>query len=226
MLGGSRQTDKSHSELLIALIPHIVRTPTIDAVDLRGIDAGQEQNIHLNYAPEAAPATVTAPPPAHPAVPAMPPNAPPAAPRPTQPAAPAGAPAVVFTPASATAPLGGPLIVTLSARNVSDLLAASPIHLKWNPKLLRLNEVAPGDFLKQDGQNPPVIDIRNDNGEATISVSRTGPPGVNGSGVLAQLTFTAIGKGSGAVTVTEAALKNSQRQPIEAALPSLTFTVQ
>ncbi len=216
ILGGSNQTDKSHSELLIALIPHIVRTPPIDPLDLRGVVSGTDQVIHLNYAPEA-PTAATPPAPAAPAAitPAVP-----------QPSVPGGAPAVVFTPAAANVPLGGPLNVTLSAANVSDLLAASPIHLKWDPKLLRLNEVAPGNFLKQDGQNPPIIDIRNENGEATISVSRTGPPGVNGSGVLAQLTFTAIGKGSGALTVTEAALKNSQRQPIAAALPALKFTVQ
>jgi hypothetical protein len=119
------------------------------------------------------------------------------------------------------------LIATLNTQNMTDLFAAGPIHLKWDPKLLRLNQVSPGDFLKQDGQNPPVFDIRNDTGEATISVARTpGSGGINGSGVLAQLTFTAIGKGVGSVTVTDAVLKNSQQQPISATLPGLNYTVQ
>ena len=122
---------------------------------------------------------------------------------------------------------GNALAVMLTARNVTDLSVAGPIRLKWDPKLLRLNQIAPGDFLKQDGQNPPVIDIRNDTGEATISVSRVaGAPGVTGSGVLAQLTFMAIGKGAGSVTITDAALKNSQQLSIAASLPVLPFTVQ
>ncbi len=115
----------------------------------------------------------------------------------------------------------------MNAQNVTDLFAASPIRLKWDPKLLRLNQINPGDFLKQDGQTAPVIDIRNDNGEATISLSRiTGATGVSGSGALAQLTFSAIGKGAGTVTVTEASLKDTKQQPIAASVSSLTFTVQ
>jgi hypothetical protein len=117
--------------------------------------------------------------------------------------------------------------INLNAQNVTDLFSAGPIRLKWDPKLLRLNQISPGDFLKQDGQNPPIIDIRNDTGEATISVSRMpGTPGANGSGVLATLSFIAIGKGSGSVNVIEAPLKNSKQQPIAAPAPVLTFTVQ
>jgi hypothetical protein len=72
-----------------------------------------------------------------------------------------------------------------------------------------------------------VIDIRNELGEATINVSRiAGAPGANGSGVLAQLTFGAIGKGSGTVAVTEVSLKDTKQQPIAAGLSTLTFTVQ
>ena len=65
------------------------------------------------------------------------------------------------------------------------------------------------------------------NGEATINISRTtGSLGANGSGVLAQLMFIAIGKGAGTVTVTDASLKNSQQVSIGVALPALQFTVQ
>jgi len=213
LLGGTNSKEKIRGELMIALIPHIVRTPGITPLDLRGVASGTETTVKLNYA------TPPQPPPA--ATPA-----PPAATQPAGPPGPAG-PAVIFVPQSTNVPLGGQIVTTLNAQNVVDLVSASPIHLKWDPKLLRLNQINPGDFLKQDGQNPPVIDIRNDAGEATISVSRTaGAAGINGSGALAQLTFSAIGKGSGTVVVAEAALKNAKQQPIAATLGGMNFNVQ
>lgn len=232
MLGGSRVTDKSRGELLIALIPHIVRTPTITPLDMRGVMAGTDQVVKLSYAEREnpAPAAPASPAPGAPG-PKTPPNMmPPSTPAPgtaTPPPLPSGAPAITFAPSSASLPLSGPMSINLNAQNVADLFSAGPIRLKWDPKLLRLNQISPGDFMKQDGQNPPVIDIRNDTGEATINVSRTaGSAGANGSGVLATLTFIAIGKGTGTVNVVEAPLKDSKQKPIPAPVPALSFTVQ
>ena len=222
LLGGSKTTERVRSELMIALIPHIVRTQSITPLDLRGVSAGTDQVVKLSYAPATPPPPPPAPPSAPPATAAPPPQATSPVPTPAT-----GSPAVTFTPATAVAPLGGQFLATLSAQNVTDLFAAAPIRLKWDPKLLRLNQINPGDFLKQDGQNPPVIDIRNDTGEATINVSRVaGSVGANGSGVLAQLIFSVIGKGSGTVAVTEALLKDTKQQPIAASVSSLTFTAQ
>ena len=72
-----------------------------------------------------------------------------------------------------------------------------------------------------------VKDIRNDAGEATISINR--PPGsvpVSGTGGAAILKFTAIGKGAATVSVTELSLKDPQGQPLPATPGSLTITVQ
>ena len=41
------------SELLIALIPHIVRAQDISALDMRGISAGTDQTVKLRYGPRA-----------------------------------------------------------------------------------------------------------------------------------------------------------------------------
>jgi hypothetical protein len=41
-----------------------------------------------------------------------------------------------------------------------------------------------------------------------------------------QLTFMAIGKGTGSITVTEVNLKDSKQQPMNVAAPSVTVTVQ
>ena len=73
----------------------------------------------------------------------------------------------------------------------------------------------------------PSLDIRNDTGDASIEVNRVaGAGGVSGTGPLLQFTFTAVGKGTTTVSVTEAALKNSGKQPIAAPAPSVSVTVQ
>jgi hypothetical protein len=72
-----------------------------------------------------------------------------------------------------------------------------------------------------------VKDIRNDSGEATLTMSRAaGSPGVSGAGALATLNFVAVGKGSATVTVTEMGLKNSQNQPATVTLGGVQVAVQ
>src|SRR5579863_5128018 len=51
-LFGSDHTDKIKAELMIALVPHIVRTPDYSAENLRGIYAGTDQVVKINYAPK------------------------------------------------------------------------------------------------------------------------------------------------------------------------------
>jgi len=224
----SNSKDRSRGELLIALIPHIVRTPDIEALDVRGVAAGTDQTVKLSFAPrkeEAPPAPPTPPAPAAPA-PVAPtaPAAPSAAPAPS---APAGEPKLSFSPAPVQIALSAPLVLTLQADNMTDL-AAAPVKIKWDPKILRLNQATAGTLLGQAGSvNAPSLDIRNDAGEATIDMSRlAGAAGVSGSGPLMQFTLMAIGKGSTTVTVTEAALKNSKQQPISVTAPSVVVTVQ
>jgi hypothetical protein len=50
--------EKNEGELLIALVPHIVRAPDYTDANLRGVAAGSDQVLKLNYAPrkEAPPA--------------------------------------------------------------------------------------------------------------------------------------------------------------------------
>jgi len=84
--------------------------------------------------------------------------------------------------------------------------------------------VTPAGLLAQPGGNPPSLDIRNDAGEATIEMSRAA--GVNGSGLLMQFSFTAVGKGTSTLSVSEINLRDSQRKPISVTAPSLPVTVQ
>src|ERR1022692_942 len=113
-LFSSESVDRERQELMIALIPHVVRRPEYTAENLRGIAVGNQQSVHLNYGRQPASAPVVAPkkenPPANPPVatsnPAMPPattpavSAPGMAPPATAP--PMGAPGMA-SPASAPA---------------------------------------------------------------------------------------------------------------------------
>jgi general secretion pathway protein D len=137
-LFSSHSIDKSSSELLIALIPHIVRRPEINQQNLRGISVGNATVVKLNYgqqeaaakpgtpetkpvlpgaqaAPQAAP-TQAAPAPAQaaPATPApgqptpTPEAAAPPPPPPPTPAAPLGAPRAAMVPSQVKPPWAGP----------------------------------------------------------------------------------------------------------------------
>ena len=52
--------DRNRDELMIALIPHIIRRQDITPSNLKEIAVGNTTTIHLNYAPKAA--ETTAPP--------------------------------------------------------------------------------------------------------------------------------------------------------------------
>ncbi len=216
---GANSRDKSRGELLVALIPHIVRTPDINVANLKSVAAGTDATVKLNYAPRKDEPAPTPPAAAAPATP----SSAPAAPSTT---VPAGATRLLFNPGIVQAQLGSPVVVTLQIDNASDL-SAVPVRVKWDPKILRLNQVTPSGLLAQGNTNPPSLDIRNDAGEAAIDISRvTGAPGINGSGALMQFTFTAVGKGATTIAVTDVNLKDSKQQPISASAPVLSVTVQ
>jgi general secretion pathway protein D len=219
-LFGNVSKDKQKEQLMIALIPHIVRRPDITGMDMKGIAAGTDATVKLSYGPRVEE-------PAAPAAPA--PGATPAAvtPAAVTPATPGGTAALAFSPAKVTAQLSSPVNIVLEATNMTDL-ATVPIKVRWDPKILRLEMISPGALLSQDGKIiAPSLDIRNDTGDASISVSRVaGAPGVSGTGPLLQLKFTAVGKGIATVSVTDAPLKSSSQQPIAVQPPSVFVTVQ
>jgi general secretion pathway protein D len=213
-LFGNTTKDKQGEQLMIALIPHIVRKPDITGLDLMGVAAGTDATVKLNYAPR----TEEAPKPAAPA---------PVAPVPVTPATPGGQASLTFNPARIQAQVSNQLTVGLQAQNMTDL-ASVPIKVRWDPKVLRLEMISPGALLSQDGKIiAPSLDIRNDTGDASIDVNRVaGAGGVNGTGPLLQFNFTAVGKGTTTVSVIEAPLKNSAQQPIAVQSPSVTVVVQ
>jgi general secretion pathway protein D len=226
-LFGNTLKDKQKEELMIALIPHIVRKPDITGLDLRGVAAGTDQTVKLTYAPRVEEAPSAAPAAAAPAATSPAVTSPGATPVPVTPGAPGGAAGIAFSPARVQARVGNQVVITLDGQNLTDM-AGVPVKLRWDPKVLRLEMISPGALLAQDGKiTAPSLDIRNDTGDASMEVNRVaGAGGVNGNGPLLQFTFTAVGKGTTNVTITEAALKNSKQEPITLQAPVVPVTVQ
>ena len=100
-LFSSEDVEKSESELVIVLVPHILRRPEINYENLRGIAVGNATTVKLNYAPQPGAAAPPAPGPRPaPAAAGAKPAAPPS---PGTPAAP-----LVTTPSSSTPPATTP----------------------------------------------------------------------------------------------------------------------
>jgi len=148
----------------------------------------------------------------------------PRSPEATAPAPPATAPAaggdqpstggrVRFAPAQVESSVSGNFSVSLLLDGVTDA-ATAPIQIQFDPKVLRLNDVARGDLFSRDGQQPTFIrDYRNDSGTATIQLSRMpGSPGVSGSGALVVLNFQAVGRGTTVVSAPSLVVRNSLGQ--------------
>ena len=260
-LFSSKTINKTSQELLIALIPHIVRRPDYSEEEMRGVAVGNATVVKLNYAPRApqqskapaeeapkgntpappgAPGNPVVAPPASSTPPAEPPatapqsNAPApgfvqpsvAPPTPSQPAPPQSNAVVSFVPAQIQTTLGGSFNVNLVIANAADLFSA-PIEIKYDPKVLKLNDVTQGNLMASDGQQVTFTkNILNDAGQADITINRLpGTGGVTGSGMLVTLSFTTLGRGATSVSVPAFSPTNSQGQPISNSSPLLTVNV-
>jgi general secretion pathway protein D len=217
-LFGPEHVEKNRGEMLIALIPHVVRAPDFTETNLRGVSAGNDQNLKLNYAPRPQP----------PASPTTTPGTPaPAEPAKPQEAAPAG-PALSFAPEKIQVQPNSTVNVTLNASNVTDLFMA-PLKVQFDPKILRLTSVRPGNLMSE-GDNQKINfseNTLNDTGEATITLNRIpGSSGVSGSGPLLDLTFEAVAPGTATVSIVDAGLQNLQLQPVKVNQPVMTIVVQ
>jgi general secretion pathway protein D len=165
-------------------------------------------------------------------VPGLPPGAPSAATLPATTAPATTAPAagvaqIQFSPPTVQTGVGSPVSLSLAIEGGTDVSSA-PMQISWDPKILKLNDVTRGDFLSNDGQQPIFTkNIMNDSGTATIQLGRQpGTPGVNGSGVLVNLNFQAVGKGTGLVFIPNLMVRNSQGQPVVSGSPRATVSVQ
>jgi general secretion pathway protein D len=249
------RVEKNQSELVIALVPHIIRSTDITNLNLRSVAAGTDQIVKLRYqplpedklpggsigseainAPGGAKPDAAAPPPARTASPEPPKPDLPAAEMPkAEPAPPAAAPEAPraagarlrFIPDKMEVPMGANLTLILNAESVTDLFGA-PLRVQWDPKVLRLNEVSRGAMLAGDGQQPIFSrNIMNDRGEAAVILNRLpGTTGVSGAGSLLTFVFQAVGTGKAEVKLADVTLRDSKMQTIGAEAGSTVIIVQ
>jgi general secretion pathway protein D len=234
-LFGSTSTEKDSDQIVIAMVPHIVRTPDYSPENLRGIYAGTDQNIKIVHAQIDEPLIVPVIPAPKPEAAATPVTAPQATapqaaagPAPVAPAQPVGGARLSFLPNPVQAAQNGSFTLTVQLDGASDAFSLGPLQIKFDPAQIHLNDASPGDLLTRDGGRATIAkDIRNDAGEASLTLTRPpGASGVSGSGAVATLTFSAVGKGTGTVSITGAGLKNSQSQLLPVLLGSVPVTVQ
>ncbi|HKD06620.1 MAG TPA: cohesin domain-containing protein [Bryobacteraceae bacterium] len=242
-LFNAENVEKDKTELVIAIIPHIVRGPDLTTSNLKSVAAGNSTEIKVNHAPRRAvpgaaepsglvtTPSVAGPPATAPPLTAAAPGPPPvtAPPPPVGPALPGGPARISFLPATGVnTQLSQAVTVTLYAENVTDMISAAA-HLRFDPKILRITNIAAGDLPQRNGaQLQPTQNILNDTGAADVTVSR-GPNdgGISGSGNLFSITLQAVGRGTTSLAVTSVNLTGSTSQAIQSNTPpALVVNVQ
>jgi general secretion pathway protein D len=221
-------------EIVILLVPHVVRGEELSPLNLKEIDTGTGTSVSLRRigtvrvpasAVEQAPGAGSAEAPPAGQQPA------PAAAQPQglqqaaqqaieqQAAASNAAPVSVALAAPPSAPkVGSNFQVAVNVSGGTDVFSV-PLQLQYDPTKLTLINVDSGNYLGHDGQT--VALVHRDDGAGGVAVSASRPPGVagvNGSGQLCVLTFQAKAAGDSIVSVTKAAARDSKQQ----ALPVIT----
>ncbi len=230
-LFSGEQTEHDRTELLIALVPHIVRAPELTSENLRTVYAGNATNFAVRRSPILAPDQAPLPSGEAGNAPVLvPQNTPPAGPTPSSPigpppAVPAGR--VSFMPAIIQAQQGASFTSSIRIEGAVNLQSIES-QLKFDPKVLRVNSIVAGDLLQQNGVAlEPRKNILNDSGDATATLSRDPGKGpVNGAGALLTITFQAIARGNTLVTMPKTVLHDSGGNVINAGSAPLNVMVK
>jgi general secretion pathway protein D len=241
-LFGTDGDDRSDSELLVVLVPHLVRAPELTDLNLRGITTGTDQQVRVTFQSREEKPAVAAPAPAV-SAPAPPPTQTPPTPTPPTPTPPSVVPMPGVLPKAITFPqqpvaknrlsltpkpgphyLSAPVEVTVNLESAEDL-AKAPLKIDYDKQMLKLISVTPGGLMGSDGQRE---NLTMDLGKGDVDVSRSaGAPGVSGSGALVRLTFLSLAKGEASIRVAGAGLVNSKNVAVTAeAPPELTVKIE
>jgi len=242
-LTSDKKKDHQENDVLVVLIPRIVRLPDWTKANLRSIYAGSEQNVQVKKQSEIR--TPTAPPPA-PTEPAQTPNNGTAAVNPTavpatgqtgaaanaaspDTAAPTDATAarVRFEPSALNLKPGQTAVLGVAVDNVTDLFAI-PMMLQYDPNVISIEEVQHGAFLSGGNQEIAIVQrVDTEHGQAIISATRQpNTQGVNGSGTLLGLVIKGKAAGSAKISIVQVNARDSQQKVIPLVTGEATVQVQ
>jgi general secretion pathway protein D len=225
--------DMEDSEVLIVLIPRIVRLPDWTKKNLQSMYSGTETSVQVKHESNIrAPGT-------QPVVPAQP--SPTGTSGITTPAAVAavnpqsGTPAKLrFEPQTVNLKVGQEKVVAIAVDNVTDLFSI-PLLLQYNPAVVSVEEVefAAGEgghsgFLSGGTQEIAIVDhIDKEKGQAIISATRQpNTPGVTGSGTLLALKIKALTPGASNLSIVQVNAKDSQQHLIPLVTSEAAVQVQ
>jgi len=231
---GNDNVDHQENEVLIVLIPHIVRLPSITAENLRSIASGTDTNAEVRLAdevlspePPKAQSTVTpqaAPPPAvAPAAAVAPASPAPAA----NPPAPQNGTALRFEPGTIMVKPGETTTIGVVVQNVQDLYSI-PMLVQFNPAVISIEDVRQGGFLSGGTQEVAIVErVDKERGQAIISATRMpNTPGVSGSGTLVGIVVKGLALGNSQLSIVQVNAKDSQQRPIQVVTGEATVRVQ
>jgi general secretion pathway protein D len=222
----SDNVDHQENEVLIVLIPHIVRLPTMTAENLRSISSGTDANPEVRLE-----SVVMSPPvPKAEAIPA--PGQPPAAAAPPAPAPATQNPAAQnptlrFDPGAVALKPGEMTTIGVSVQNVQDLYSI-PMLLQFNPAIISVEDVRQGGFLSGGTQDIAIVErVDKERGQAIISATRMpNTPGVSGSGTLVGVVVRGVAPGNSQLSIVQVNAKDSQQRPIPMVTSEAAIRVQ
>jgi general secretion pathway protein D len=252
---GSKDHTITDDELVFVVVPHIVRSQVLDAVNLRSIDTGTgQQTVEIRRVPGEGPGAKPAPAiaPAHPSANARPDvgtvpgqsaeaaapaalaqlhqaaeaNVPAAAPPATPKPAPAGPVSFALVAQPGPVATGVTFQVPVTVIGGADI-ASIPLQIQYDPAKLSLVNVDNGDFLGRDGQAVALVHRDDGPGSININASRPpGTPGMSGAGVVCVLSFQAKGAGETVVSITRPGAITSTQQQVPAQGTQVSIQVQ
>jgi general secretion pathway protein D len=228
------KTDHQENEVLIVLIPRIVRMPEWTKANLRPLYSGSETNVQVKR--ESDIRAPSAQPPAPAQQPQMNQNLSSATPTPNAPgaAAPASGAAaqsqaakIRFEPQSLSLKAGQTATIGVVVENVNDLFSI-PLLLQYNPAVISVEEVQHGGFLSGGTQEIAIVQrVDKEHGQAIISSTRQpNTPGVSGSGTLIGIVIKALAPGSSNLSIVQVNAKDSQQKLIPLVTSEATLQVQ
>lgn len=102
-------------------------------------------------------------------------------------------------------------------------MTAAAAQLRFDPKILRINNIVAGDLPLRGMPAGPALEpsknILNDSGMADMSINRGPAAAVSGGGGLFTVVFQAVGRGNTTVSVSSVSLTGAGGQPIAANQP-------
>ena len=214
---------KVESEIVFALVPHIVRGPELSALNVKALDVGTGAAIDLRRASmaespiPAAPAAAVAPPP--PSASTFEPGPAPPKPAPTGPAT------LRFDPANVTQAVGSTFTVNV-VYSGADPIYAVPIQISYDPRVLELLNISNGGFLAGDGQS--VALVHREDPPGMLQASATRPPGaggIPGEGAVFTLTFVARAAGETPLIITRPGARDASMRMLQVTASPATVTV-